>query len=87
VVCLSQLGYKSATGLNDLELAAESTHLDVIIGGHANDFCTRPFIAQNKNKAEVIINHAATNGLAFRKIEIGFDNLGKRSHVAISKTC
>ncbi len=87
VVCLSQLGYKSSTGLNDLSLAAASTHLDVIIGGHADDFCTRPVIAQNKNKEEVIINHAATNGLALRKIEIGFDKLGKKGQVVFSKTC
>jgi hypothetical protein len=87
VVCLSQLGYKSADGLNDLELAAASTHLDVIIGGHAEDYCTRPVIAQNKNKEEVIINHAATNSLALRKIEISFNNLGKKAQVAFSKTC
>ena len=87
VVCLSQLGYKSANGLNDLELAAASTHLDVIIGGHADDYCTRPVIAQNKNKEEVIINHAATNSLALRKIEISFNNLGKKAQVAFSKTC
>lgn len=87
VVCLSLLGYKSTNGLNDLELAAASTHLDVIIGGHADDFCTRPVIAQNKNKEEVIINHAATNGLALRKIEIGFNSLGKKGQVVFSKTC
>lgn len=87
VVCLSQLGYKSANGLNDLALAAASTHLDVIIGGHADNFCTRPVIARNKNKEEVIINHAATSSLALRKIEIGFDNRGKKSQVALTKTC
>ena len=86
VICLSQLGYKSGDGLNDLALAAASTHLDVIMGGHADDFCTRPVIAQNKNKEEVIINHAATNGLALRKIEIGFNNRGKKEQVAFSKT-
>jgi 2',3'-cyclic-nucleotide 2'-phosphodiesterase (5'-nucleotidase family) len=87
VVCLSQLGHQSKNGLDDLSLAAASTHLDIIIGGHATNFCTRTFIAQNKNKEEVIINHAATNGLALRKIEIGFNNRGKKSHVALTKTC
>jgi len=87
VVCLSQLGYKSSTGLNDLELAAASTHLDVIIGGHADNFCTRPVIARNKNNEEVIINHAATSGLALSKIEIGFNNHGKKSQVSLTKTC
>jgi hypothetical protein len=87
VVCLSQLGYNSATGLNDLSLAASSTHLDVIIGGHADNFCSRPVIVQNKNKEEVIINHAATNELAFRKIEIGFNSRGKKGQVAFTKSC
>ena len=87
VVCLSQLGYKSQTGLNDMSLATASTHLDIIIGGHATNFCTRPVTAQNKNKEEVIINHAATSGLALRKIEIGFDNRGKKEQVAFTKAC
>jgi hypothetical protein len=87
VVCLSQLGYKSTTGLNDLALAASSTHLDVIIGGHATDFCTHPVIARNRNKEEVIINYAANNGLALRKIEINFSKEGKKNQVAFSKTC
>jgi hypothetical protein len=87
VVCLSQLGYTSASGLNDLDLAAASTHLDVIIGGHATNFCKRPVIMQNKNKEEVIINHAATNGLAMRLVEIGFDNRGKKSQVAFTRAC
>ena len=87
VVCLSQLGYKSANGLNDVELAAASTHVDIIIGGHAENFCSHPVIAQNRNKEEVIINHAATNGLALRKIEMGFDKLGKKNNVAFTKTC
>jgi len=87
VVCLSQLGYQSKKGLDDLSLAAASTHLDIIIGGHADNFCTRPVIAQNKNKEEVIINHAATSGLALRKIEIGFDKRGKKGQVAFTKAC
>lgn len=87
IVCLSQLGYNSSTGLNDLELAATSTHLDIIIGGHATNFCKKPMTALNKNKQEVIINHAATEVLALRKIEIGFDNLGRKCQVAFTRSC
>lgn len=87
VICLSQLGYKSANKLDDLSLAASSTHLDVIIGGHATNFCKRPMTARNQNKAEVIINHAATEGLALRKIEIGFDGLGKKHQVDFTRSC
>ncbi|MBL7703169.1 MAG: hypothetical protein JNM14_13030 [Ferruginibacter sp.] len=87
VVCLSQLGYKSSTGLNDLELAAQSTHLDIITGGHASNFCKSPVVVWNKNKEEVIINHAAAEGLALRKIEIAFDNQGRKRQVAFTRSC
>lgn len=87
VVCLSQLGYRTANGINDLQLAALSTHLDIIVGGHADNFCTRSVIARNKNKEEVIINYAANNSLALRKIEIGFDNRGRKSQVAFTRSC
>lgn len=87
VVCISQLGYKSDNNLDDLSLAAASTHIDVIIGGHADNFCKRPVIARNKNKEEVFINHAATEGLALRKIEIGFDARGRKNNVAFTKAC
>ena len=86
VVCMSQLGYKSNTGLDDLTLAAGSTHLDIIIGGHAENFCKQPVIAQNKNKQEVIINHTAASCLALRKIEIGFNSRGKKMQIALTKT-
>jgi 2',3'-cyclic-nucleotide 2'-phosphodiesterase (5'-nucleotidase family) len=86
VVCLSQLGYKSKTGLDDMSLAAYSTHLDIIIGGHITNFCKSPMTTLNKNKEEVIINHAGTNGLAFRKIEIGFDNRGRKNQLAFTRT-
>jgi 2',3'-cyclic-nucleotide 2'-phosphodiesterase (5'-nucleotidase family) len=86
VVCLSQLGYKSETGLDDLSLAANSTNLDIIIGGHATNFCKSPMTTLNKNKEEVIINHAGTSGLALRKIEIGFDNRGRKNQLAFTRT-
>lgn len=87
VVCLSQLGYKSDNNLDDLSLAAASSHIDVIIGGHTHNFCKRPLTTRNKNKEEVIINHAADAGLALRKIEIGFDKRGRKKNIAFTKTC
>ena len=87
VVCLSMLGYKTTSGLSDLALAAASTDLDVIIGGHADNFCASPYIARNKNKHEVIINHAADQDLALRKIEIGFNKLGKKHQFSLTRTC
>lgn len=86
VVCLSQLGYKAPNGLNDQALAASSTHIDVIMGGHDSDFCIRPVVARNRNKEEVIINHAGENAMALRKIEIGFNNRGKKIQVGFPKS-
>ncbi len=86
VVCLSQLGYKTEAGLNDIELAEASTHLDVIIGDNPQNFSARPVIARNKNNAEVVINYTGENGLALQKIEIGFDAGGKKNHTVLNKT-
>ena len=87
VVCLSQLGFRSTGKPDDLTLAAESTDLDIIIGGHASNFCKSPMTTRNKNREEVIINHAATEGLALRKIEITFNNRGQKHLVAFTRSC
>ena len=34
VICLSKLGYKNKTAVDDIQLAENSTALDIIIGGH-----------------------------------------------------
>jgi hypothetical protein len=82
VVCLSSLGFKIENSLDDLTLAEKSTHLDVIISGHENNFCKRPYIALNSKKEEVIINHNASNLNDVGKITIGFDKrTGKKNHI------
>ena len=82
VVCLSQLGYKTKNNLDDITLAAKSAHLDIIIGGHEKNNSPRPVVAYNINKQEVLINHSAGNHLAFGKIEIDFDELGKKKQIS-----
>jgi hypothetical protein len=82
VVCLSSLGFKIENNVDDITLAEKSTHLDVIISGHQNNFCQRPYIALNSQKAEVIINHNASNMNDVGKISIGFDKrTGKKNNV------
>lgn len=84
VVCLSNLGYRNSTALDDVNLAANSTGLDIIIGGHANNFSKQPVTVFNKNQEEVIINHSFSGGVDFGKIEIEFDNKGKKRHIAFN---
>lgn len=83
VVCLSQLGYKNNDSVDDITLAAESVHLDMIISGHTNNFSARPVVAQNKKKQEVIIHASAGTAHACGKIEISFDQLGTKSQVIL----
>jgi hypothetical protein len=82
VVCLSQLGYKNKRSPDDLKLAKESTHLDIIIGGHEKNFHKHPVVALNSNNAEVIIHSASGNSFACGKIEIDLDRQGKKNQIS-----
>ena len=84
VVCLSQLGYKNKKTPDDLKLAKGTTDLDIIIGGHAKNFHLHPIVALNRNNAEVIIHSAAGNSFACGKIEIDFDEMGRKSQVSFA---
>ncbi len=82
VVCLSQLGYKNKNTTDDITLAKKSTHLDIIIGGHANNFQANPVIALNSSNHEVIIHAAAGNPTALGKIEMDFNEKGQKKYVS-----
>lgn len=84
VVCLSQLGYKNKNTPDDITLANKSTHLDIIIGGHAENFQTHPVIALNSNNGEVIIHSASGDSFACGKIEIDFDGQGRKKHISFT---
>jgi len=84
VVCLSQLGYKNENTPDDITLAKESTHLDIIVGGHAENFHMSPVIALNSNNSEVIIHSASGNSFVCGKIEIDFDRQGRKNNISFA---
>lgn len=84
VVCLSQLGFKNKVVLDDIKLAQQSSHIDVIIGSNSANFTANSFIAQNNSKQEVIIQSAIDNGFALGNIEIEFDNKQHKKNIAIN---
>lgn len=84
VVCLSQLGYKNKNTPDDITLANQSTHLDIIIGGHADNFQEHPVIALNRNNGEVIIHSASGDSFACGKIEIDFDRQCQKKHISFT---
>lgn len=84
VVCLSRLGYKNKNAPDDITMAKKSTHLDIIIGGHAKNFQTHPVIALNSNKGEVIIHSASGDPFACGIIKIDFDGQGRKKHIGFT---
>jgi len=84
VVCISSLGYKNKNTPDDLTLADQSTHLDMIIGGHANNFHKHPVIALNSKKEEVIIHSASGNQFGCGVVKIDFDGQGQKKLTGFS---
>ncbi|MBI2729283.1 MAG: hypothetical protein HYX40_00750 [Sphingobacteriales bacterium] len=84
VVCLSQLGYKNNTAADDITLAEQSTHIDIIIGGHAENYHALPVIALNNQQAEVIIHAAGDNSFGYGKIDMDFDAKGRKKQVSFA---
>ena len=84
VVCISQLGYKNKNTADDITLADRSTHLDIIIGGHAKNFQKNPVIALNSNKSEVIIHSASGDPFACGFIQIDFDRQDQKKHISFT---
>jgi 2',3'-cyclic-nucleotide 2'-phosphodiesterase (5'-nucleotidase family) len=84
VVCLSQLGYKNNNTPDDITLAKKSTHLDIIVGGHAENFHMHPVVALNSDNAEVIIHSASGNSFECGNIEIDFDEQGRKNQISFA---
>lgn len=80
VVCLSHLGYEYKTDkISDLKLAANTTYIDAIIGGHTHTFLEEPRVVKNKIGKEVVINQTGWAGVKLGALffELGQNNLPK----------
>ena len=84
VVCISTLGYKNNNAPDDFKLATESTHLDIIIGGHSSNFYPHPYIISNKHNQEVVIHSASGLTAGCGVIDIDFDEYGLKKHISFS---
>ena len=79
VVCLSHLGYEyDSSKISDKILAAETEHIDLIIGGHTHTFLDAPTTVRNKAGREVLINQAGWAGLRLGCITYSFES-GKQA--------
>jgi len=85
VICLSQLEYKAKGNTPDnLKLAQQSEHIDMIIGGHSRKLTACPATTANKLKRAVILSQAASEGLMLGRTIFNFEN-GKQSCTIKSK--
>lgn len=84
VICISDLGTKTKSKIDDRTLARLSNNIDVILGRNPEKQTSQTSVVLNKNGEEVIINHAGKNEDLLGQIEIGFDKNGKKSHVSFN---
>ncbi len=73
VICLSHLGYEYDNNkVSDKVLAAETEHIDLIIGGHTHTFLDVPTSLKNKAGREILINQVGWAGLRLGRIDYEF---------------
>lgn len=74
VICLSHLGFRYKNDkVSDHVLAAESTAIDLIIGGHTHTFLDEPQLLKNKLGQPVLVNQAGWAGILLGRIDITFE--------------
>ena len=77
VICLSHLGHKAKLNrMCDPILAAETEHINLIIGGHSHTFMDKPEEHKNKSGKKVLINQVGWAGLVLGRIDFYFDKEG-----------
>jgi 5'-nucleotidase len=82
VICLSHLGYSYKTDqISDLKLAAASSNIDLIIGGHTHTFLDKPVIIRNREMKEVHVCQVGWAPIKLGKIEIEFDKKSKKKSI------
>ena len=83
VICLSHLGLRYRENkVSDMDLAAETSYTDLIIGGHTHTYLEKPLEEKNKLGQPVIVNQAWWAGLVVGKIDFVFEK-SKRNKKAV----
>lgn len=80
IICLSHLGFKYAEKkISDVEFAAQSRFVDLIIGGHTHTFLDKPLVSKNRDGAPVCIAQVGWAGIKLGRIDLYLDkHTGKK---------
>lgn len=74
VICLSHLGYQyDNEQISDVRLAAETSSIDMILGGHTHTFMPKPDFVVNKAGRSVVINQTGWAGVRLGRLDVSFD--------------
>lgn len=77
VICLSHIGFDyedEPNKLSDKHLAAKTSGIDLILGGHTHTFLKEPLTFQNKDGRNVIVNQVGWAGILLGRLDFYFDN-------------
>lgn len=70
VICISHLGYAyKHDKVSDLKLAAATSGIDLIIGGHTHTFLDAPEIVKNAAGKDVMVNQVGCYGINLGRID------------------
>ena len=70
VVCLSHLGWGEKPDM-DPDFIANTTGLDVVLGGHSHTYFEKPQYLKDKKGHEVLVDHQGKNARFLGTIEVG----------------
>ena len=85
VICLSHIGYDyrdDPKKISDKILAANTSGIDLILGGHTHTFLPEPQSIINKSGQNVLVNQVGWAGLLLGKITFYFDKNKKVKNIS-----
>lgn len=83
VICLSHIGYtykNEPEKISDLNLAAKTKDIDLIIGGHTHTFLDKPTIVKNLDGIDTLVNQVGCYGINLGRIDFYFDKDKNKSN-------
>lgn len=82
IICLSHIGYhykKNPDKVCDLQLAAQTKDIDLIIGGHTHTLLPKPTVTKNSVNKDVLINQCGKSGVYMGRVDFHFSTDGEKT--------
>ena len=70
VVALTHIGYDMGREVDDLKVAASTTGIDMILGGHSHTFLPTPMYVKNPSGRSVLVNQVGYAGVNVGRIDV-----------------